>query len=315
MKLAALCVVTALLNMAHAEQDAYVRHLQALQKVRDVCKGQLNLPQICVVGDQSSGKSSLLACLTGIDFPVKSGICTKAPIVVECENDKTAEGPTFAIQDPGTKEYNEVNVDKLAEEVDLIQKALLQILEGHDPSKAEQPKISQEEIRVRVRGPEHIDIVVVDLPGIINAGAGKDGTRDLVRHYVRQEQTLILLVSEAKQDNELTSAIDLAKEFDPCLNRTLRVLTKVRGTVACLHARCLSHLLCLCIVPSVRHLRLAGCKSHCRSSDQGSSLPCARSARSRLPEQRGSVRRQGRVPCALGTAVARAEGRRADAQE
>jgi GTP1/Obg family GTP-binding protein len=53
------------------EKDAYLHHLQALPKVRDVCEGELNLPQICVVGDQSSGKSSLLACITGIDLPVK----------------------------------------------------------------------------------------------------------------------------------------------------------------------------------------------------------------------------------------------------
>ena len=269
MKLAALCVVTALLNMARAEQDAYVRHLQALQKVRRV-QGPAE-PAADLRRRRSKLREKLAPSVSHRhQLPGRSGICTKAPIVVECRNDKTAEGPTFAIRDPGTKAHNEVNVDKLAGEIERIQKAaLLQILEGRDPSKAEQPKISQEEIRVRVREREHIDIVVVDLPGIINAGAGKEGTRDLVRHYVRQEQTLILLVSEAKQDKELTSAIDLAKEFDPCLTRTLRVLTKVRGTVACLHARCLSHLLCLCIIPSVRHLRLAGCESHCRSSHQG----------------------------------------------
>eukprot|EP00966_Prymnesium_polylepis_P015646 361595-Prymnesium_polylepis.1 len=40
------------------------------------------------------------------------------------------------------------------------------------------------------------------------------------------EQTLILLVSEAKQDEELTSAIELAKEVDPEGVRTMRILTK-----------------------------------------------------------------------------------------
>jgi hypothetical protein len=93
---------------AQADQNAYIRNLQTLQHIRNVCEGELNLLQICVVDDQSSGKSLLLSCMTGIAFPVKSGICTKAPIVVECRNDKTLQEPTFEIQDPGTKTYRQV---------------------------------------------------------------------------------------------------------------------------------------------------------------------------------------------------------------
>jgi hypothetical protein len=75
------------------------------------------------------------------------------------------ENPIFELQDPGTKAYSEVNVDNLAKKVDSIQQgAVLKLLEGHDTSRGEKPKISHEEIRVRVRGPEHIDIVVVACP-------------------------------------------------------------------------------------------------------------------------------------------------------
>ena len=88
------------------------------------------------------------------------------------------------------------------------------------------PKISREEIRVRVRGCDQQHIDVIDLPGMINTGEGMEDTRELIRRYIQGKQTLILLVSEAKQDEELIGTIDLAKEFDPCLARTLRVLTK-----------------------------------------------------------------------------------------
>jgi hypothetical protein len=63
---------------------------------------------------------------------------------------------------------------------------------------------------------------------MINAGEGKEGSRELIRRYIKEEKTLILLVSETKQDKELTSALDLAHEFDPRPVHTLRVLTKVR---------------------------------------------------------------------------------------
>ena len=38
---------------------SYMDTLDALARIRDVCQGELSLPQLCVVGDQSSGKSSL----------------------------------------------------------------------------------------------------------------------------------------------------------------------------------------------------------------------------------------------------------------
>lgn len=37
----------------------------------------INLPQIIVVGQQSSGKSSVLEGLTGLPFPRDSGLCTR----------------------------------------------------------------------------------------------------------------------------------------------------------------------------------------------------------------------------------------------
>jgi GTPase SAR1 family protein len=33
--------------------------------------------QLVVIGDQSSGKSSLLQSLTGVPFPISSGLCTR----------------------------------------------------------------------------------------------------------------------------------------------------------------------------------------------------------------------------------------------
>ena len=62
---------------------------------------------------------------------------------------------------------------------------------------------------------------------MINAGDGKEDRRELICRYIKDQQTLILLVSEAQQDAELTSDLDLAQEFDPNLDRILRLLTKL----------------------------------------------------------------------------------------
>jgi len=198
-----------------AAEEEYIRDLQLLQRIREVSDGELDLPQICVVGDQSAGKSALLTCITGIDFPVEQGICTKAPIVVQCNYDETLPEPVFEIQNQATKGYENVDIGELASKIHAIQNGT-----------CSKSKISLQEICVRVRGRDQMDIVIIDLPGIINAGEGKEDTHNLIRRYIKVKQTLILLVSEAKQDVELTGALDLAKRFDPGLARTLRVLTK-----------------------------------------------------------------------------------------
>ena len=89
--------------------------METLQKIREIAGGHnLNLPQICVVGDQSSGKSSLLKLLTGVDFPVQAGTCTKSAIVVEC---KKQQQEKYEIKGNAKKEYTECDSSELADKI------------------------------------------------------------------------------------------------------------------------------------------------------------------------------------------------------
>ena len=89
-------------------RSEYLKTLDALSRMRDQCQGELALPQICVVGDQTSGKSSLLQCVTGVPFPVKSGICTRAPCVVQCRN---AESELCEIRGSPDAAFEEIRSD------------------------------------------------------------------------------------------------------------------------------------------------------------------------------------------------------------
>ena len=195
-----------------AMRDAsYIDTLDALARIRDVCQGELSLPQLCVVGDQSSGKSSLLQCITGVDFPVKSGLCTRVPTLVECRRTETESCELRA----GGGAFTDVAVNGIAVAIAKAQQSLLG-----------DAKIGSTEITLRLSGPMQDDLDIVDLPGIIHNGPGSEDTIQLIDRYVRSEQTLILVVSEAKQDNELTAALNLAAKHDPTAKRTLRILTK-----------------------------------------------------------------------------------------
>ena len=55
------------------EDNEYQNMLEIFQEIRNKVKtSNIILPQLCVFGDQSCGKSSLLESLTKIKFPVNS---------------------------------------------------------------------------------------------------------------------------------------------------------------------------------------------------------------------------------------------------
>lgn len=65
-----------------------INKLQNALSMTDI--GCIDLPQIIVVGSQSSGKSSVLECLVGKDFlPRGSGIITRRPLILQLVNTKT----------------------------------------------------------------------------------------------------------------------------------------------------------------------------------------------------------------------------------
>ncbi|KAJ2758060.1 hypothetical protein IWQ56_006102, partial [Coemansia nantahalensis] len=80
--------------------DKLIPTVNRLQDVfNTVGQDEIDLPQIVVVGSQSSGKSSVLENLVGRDFlPRGSGIVTRRPLVLQLANvartgDAAQDGP------------------------------------------------------------------------------------------------------------------------------------------------------------------------------------------------------------------------------
>ena len=172
---------------------------------------------IAVIGDQSSGKSSILSQVLEIPFPVNAGICTCCPIVAHTRHDASLLQSMYEVGDGG-EDMAEVTRDNLCARTQKIQRQRLETSGGCP--------VSEDPITIRVSGNAHSNLVLVDLPGIIHNGPGKKEVEKMIRTYISKPQCLILLVSEAKQDDELVHAIGLARTHDPREERTLRVLSK-----------------------------------------------------------------------------------------
>ena len=210
----------------------YVKILEKIKEIRPLISGyKIQLPQIVVIGDQSSGKSSVLESLTGIKFPVNSGICTRCPIIVNCKNDKQIKENNFTING------KEVQIENLSKEILEIQDKNLIInknitVNGNssddekisdDDLKVEKKKISDTPIEIEVIGNLQVDLIVIDLPGLIHNGDGKNEVKHLIKQYINNERTLVLVCTSGDADEETQEALEITKDMK---HRRMRILTK-----------------------------------------------------------------------------------------
>ena len=135
-----------------------------------------SLPQIVVVGSQSSGKSSVLESLVGRDFlPRGAGMCTRRPLLLQLlhNTEGGAEGNEWGefAHCPGKRFYDfaEIRQEIEAETERKLGKTL---------------HVSSEPIRLCIRSPRVLDLSLVDLPGVTKVAVG-DQPADIEAQLVR----------------------------------------------------------------------------------------------------------------------------------
>lgn len=194
----------------------------------------IELPQVAVVGSQSSGKSSVLEALVGRDFlPRGSDICTRRPLVLQLlqtkrKPDGNDEWGEF-LHLPGKKfyDFNEIRREIQAET---------------DREAGANKGVSDRQIRLKIFSPNVLDITLVDLPGITKVPVGDQPSdieariRTMIMSYIKLPSCLILAVTPANADLANSDALQIAGNADPDGYRTIGVITKLdimdRGTDA-----------------------------------------------------------------------------------
>ncbi len=148
-----------------------------------------------VVGDQSSGKSSLLEGLTGLSFPVSRMICTRFATQVILRNAPefpsvkatVIPGPSSFLDGPikpvlisattflSRDTFDRVDFANIMDAVSKLSEA--EILDLHFKQAAKhmgllQPesdkRFSDDILSIEISGPDYQNICVVDLPGLSN---------------------------------------------------------------------------------------------------------------------------------------------------
>ena len=193
----------------------------------------VDLPQIIVVGDQSSGKSSVLEAISRVRFPVDGDICTRFAtelVLRRAPGSEIASNVSIQFADEGDAArppFKKTTFDK-EKLADLIKEA--KEVMGIRNGGAKQ--FSKDILRIEVTGPEVPPVTLVDLPGIFHSatadqdGKGREIVNQLIDSYMSQSKSIILAVVAADQQLAAQAVLDKAVEHDPKRERTIGVITK-----------------------------------------------------------------------------------------
>ncbi|KAG7391866.1 Dynamin-1-like protein [Phytophthora pseudosyringae] len=208
-----------------------------INKLQDVFSaiGQspINLPQIVVIGSQSSGKSSVLENIVGKDFlPRGSGIVTRRPLVLQLYNSSATAPAEDGAAEDGAEEWGEflhipgqkfTDFDEIRREIE----------KETDRITGKNKGISNKSINLKVFSPHVLNLTLVDLPGITKVPVGdqpvniEEQIRDMCTEFISNPNSIILAVTSANTDLANSDALKMAREIDPEGQRTIGVLTKL----------------------------------------------------------------------------------------
>ncbi|KAI7764067.1 hypothetical protein LZL87_006449 [Fusarium oxysporum] len=189
----------------------------------------VNLPQIIVVGDQSTGKSSVLEAISHVRFPVQGNLCTRfaTEFIFRRANETRIDvsvrfedrsKPAKRFQRAGFREDDLGDIITEAKECMGFGKAGMEF--------------SKDVLRLEIEGPKTYPLSLVDLPGFFHVAtenqsiSGKETVDQLVESYMRQKNSIILVVITANNNLANHLALQKTKNIDPERRRTIGVITK-----------------------------------------------------------------------------------------
>ncbi|XP_059190981.1 dynamin-1-like protein isoform X1 [Centropristis striata] len=225
--------------------EALIPVINKLQDVFNTVGADIiQLPQIVVVGTQSSGKSSVLESLVGRDIlPRGTGIVTRRPLILQLVHIDSDDRRKTSEENESKKNgrlYRGIDGEEWGKFLHTKNKIYTDFEEIRQEIEAETERISgnnkgisDDPIHLKIFSPHVVNLTLVDLPGITKVPVGdqpKDielQIRDLIFKYISNPNSIILAVTAANTDMATSEALKVAREVDIDGRRTLAVVTKL----------------------------------------------------------------------------------------
>merc|ERR1712038_1880788 len=213
--------------------------IPVINKLQDVFNtvgaDSIQLPQIVIVGSQSSGKSSVIESLVGRSIlPRGTGIVTRRPLILQLvytpKDDRvhrSAERGTIEHQEWAeflhTKNKVFTDWDDVRREIERETDAVAGSNKG----------ICPDPISLKFYSTSVLSLTMVDLPGLTKVAVGEQPEdieaqiKTLLMKFIANPNSIILAVSAANADMATSESLKLARDVDPDGRRTLAVVTKL----------------------------------------------------------------------------------------
>ncbi|XP_060856952.1 dynamin-1-like protein [Metopolophium dirhodum] len=218
--------------------------IQIVNKLQDVFavigEHKIDLPQIVVVGSQSSGKTSVLESLVGKSFlPQGMGIVTRAPLILQMIRYSKADlEDMIKLTNNHNIKYWASFRHKPGKIYDNFNEVRFEIENRTNVLAGANKGITHEPIVLKVFTPSY-DLTFVDLPGITKVHDEPENIdnqlQKLILKYVQQPNSIILAIVTANTDLSTAESLKIAREMDPEGVRTIAVVTKLdlidKGTI------------------------------------------------------------------------------------
>lgn len=206
--------------------------LELIDKLQFAQLDNVKLPQICVVGDQSAGKSSVLEAITGTPFPRDAGACTRFATEIRLRRAKETTLNVSIIPDKNRslKEQDALrsfggSVTQHMSFEQLMKYAVELIAPKNIPGRF----AARDILVVEKRGPDLPLLTLVDLPGLVK-NANNDQSLDDIKtieslcdRYMKSSRTIVLAVVGGNSDYVQAPILSKARTFDPTGSRTIGV--------------------------------------------------------------------------------------------
>ncbi|KAG0292198.1 hypothetical protein BGZ96_004432 [Linnemannia gamsii] len=189
---------------------------------------RLSIPKMVIVGDQSSGKSSVLEAITKLSFPRDKEMCTRFATQVNLRRNTALEKDVLSARIEGEEEFNNLfRVVQLPMTFHGVIEQAVQVL-----CKKKSTDISDKVLELTLSGPTQTPLTIIDLPGFIST-TSNDQDKSLPitisainKRYLQDTRTMIIAVVQANVDLNTTRALSEASEYDPEGSRTIPIVTK-----------------------------------------------------------------------------------------
>ncbi|XP_037041994.1 dynamin-1-like protein [Bradysia coprophila] len=210
-----------------------INQLQNVFNTTGTCP--IQLPQIIVVGEQSSGKSSVLENICGFScFPRGTKTCTRCPIVLQMikknRDDEQYRSLSAKLKATEWVEFPQLTDEKIVTDFNRVSHIINNEVNRRA---AGENVIVKEQLILRIISPNVINLTLVDLPGLVSApaeGQPEDIEQqiiDVVERYAKNPNSVILAVCAASNEIQNPKTIKFVKTIDPKGERTICVLTKL----------------------------------------------------------------------------------------